>query len=73
MRLGFTISLAQTCKVCQEILDDEKRSTTAVVAAIFGADAYAICPSCSQEPANHHDRNYRARARRFIARRLREV
>ncbi len=68
MRLGLHISLAMTCKVCQEIVDDEKRSTTAVIAALFGAAPFSICPACGQEPANHHDQNYRRRVKRFIAR-----
>ena len=41
--------LGLECKVCGRMRDEEKRSNTVILAALFGHAKYAVCPGCQQE------------------------
>lgn len=61
------VTVALRCRVCQQLRDSERVAHSIINVALFGRIAYAQCPSCQQEVSTYHDRNYRARVRRFIA------
>jgi hypothetical protein len=50
--------------VCRNFISHRGDDITMV--ALLGAVAFAQCPCCSQEVLEHKDKNYRARARRWI-------
>jgi hypothetical protein len=56
------------CGICGQIRDSDRVADSVACVALFGAVAYAQCPSCHQIVTDFKDRNYRARARRFVAR-----
>lgn len=68
--IGFQLRqvIGFECRLCHRLIDDDERKRTMVSAWMFGFVAYSICPSCFQEPEDMHDRNYRARVRRYCAR-----
>jgi hypothetical protein len=59
------------CRVCQQSIDSPAGSLhyDEVEQRLFGYKQYAKCPSCGHTVEDHQDRNYRARVRRFLARR----
>ncbi len=73
LSLGCRLRICQwqTCRCCRQVLDSDARDRVAVDVAFYGAVALAICPQCRQQVDEQqlHDRNYRRRARRFLARR----
>lgn len=68
----MTLSLRQCqwleCRVCRQAIIDERVGGTAVDAAFYGFAAFAVCVCCKQEAPDLHDRNYRARFRRYVRR-----
>lgn len=66
MRIEMQRSLRQEqeCSVCRNFISHRGDDITMV--ALLGAVAFAQCPCCSQEVLEHKDKNYRARARRWI-------
>lgn len=69
MRPRLTLTLALECPVCKRYRDEDLAKDTAVLTALYGAKAYAICPCCGQEALYPADRQYRARADRYVNRR----
>jgi hypothetical protein len=74
----MTLSLSQShtlrqchkfeCPVCKQDLDDAHRRDTAFKGLLFGAEDYAVCPSCFQEVsiATFKDKRYRKRVDKFM-------
>jgi hypothetical protein len=72
MRLGFsmTMRMAMVCSVC-----GNERGTPdpdAFEAMLVGAAAFKFCPCCGHSVSDFKDRNYRRRARRWIAKHRKE-
>jgi hypothetical protein len=66
---SLELRLALECTVCRQYLDSDKIADDVTEVALYGKLAYAQCPSCRRIVADRHDRNYRARVRRFLERR----
>lgn len=58
--------LELVCGVCRQALASEAEDDAACH-ELTGAVAYAVCPCCRQAAPEPRDRNYRARARRWVA------
>jgi hypothetical protein len=69
--IGFSLRIQQRmafeCRVCRQLIDDDRVWSTVVSAMLFGFAPYAVCPSCFQEPTDRNDRNYRRRFRKYIS------
>lgn len=65
MRLVMSMRQIVECGVCRE--DFFRPDPDAFEAALCGAVAYKICPCCKKTVGDFKDRNYRRRARRWIA------
>lgn len=61
--MGCRLVIGLRCTVCHELMDSEKKTESLIIAALFGAEKYAICSGCSQEVDRETfgDRNYRQR------------
>lgn len=66
MRLGPSLRLTLTCRVCGQTIDEENVARTRAHVALFGAEPLAACPSCEQAVGDQTPA-YERRARRFIA------
>jgi len=64
MRLRLTQALE--CALCRQLVLAERQSKDAMEWAMLGFAAYAVCPSCGLTVADHRDRNYRRRVRRWM-------
>jgi hypothetical protein len=72
MSLSMTpmLRLAQVleCRVCRQCLYDDTPSPLDFDVAFFGAAPYVVCACCHQIVEDSHDKNYRARFRRYVKR-----
>ncbi len=68
LSMGMGLRLGLKCTVCYQWRDEARAQATSVAVALFGAKGYAVCPCCEQPAPDQHDRNYRRRVRRFLAR-----
>jgi len=67
MVLQLRLAQCMECRCCRQLIFEERQESSWVAAALFGAKAYAICPQCGQETGSGgKDRNFRARARRYM-------
>ena len=62
----------QRCGLCRQNISPSRQESAEQGVALFGRAAYATCLSCRQEVADHRDRNYRARVRRWARRSWKE-
>jgi hypothetical protein len=70
MMLSMSMRLlpAMECRVCRQTITDDGQADATTSALLFGAKAFALCPSCGQK-ADTKDRNYLRRAQRFVDKR----
>ena len=68
----LTPAPVQRCGLCRQVINPEDQKSAEQGVALFGRAAYATCPCCRQEVLDHRDRNYRARARRWLHRSCKE-
>lgn len=70
MSMSMSCSLRQglECRVCRQWLFDDAPSPLAFEVAFFGAAPYVVCACCRQVVEESHDKNYRARFRRYVRR-----
>ena len=67
MALQLRLAQCMECRCCRQLIFEERQEATLVTAALYGAKAYAVCPQCGQETGSGaKDRNFRARARRYV-------
>jgi len=65
MRLVMSMRMVMLCSVCGGVMGSP--DPDAFEAALCGAVAYKICPCCGRTVGDFKDRNYRQRARRWVA------
>ena len=57
------------CSVCDQVHDEELRRETAIRVALYGAVAFAVCPSCGLEVKKPFPEGYLESAQSFVAER----
>jgi heterodisulfide reductase subunit C len=67
MTLQLRLAQCMECRCCRQLIFEERQESSWVTAGLYGAKSYAICPQCGQETGSGaKDRNFRARARRYV-------
>ena len=70
MNFAMRMVMTMICGVCRE--DRNRPDPDALMVALCGAAKWKVCPCCHKTVDDCKDRNYRARARRWVAKQRRK-